>query len=60
MPVSLPHVYPARLVEAPLIRLPPGTWLLVAWTAVMLPVGLYASIHFDAGPMDQFQLLAHF
>jgi|NGEPerStandDraft_6_1074524.scaffolds.fasta_scaffold225473_2 hypothetical protein len=61
MPVSLPHVYPAQLVgHAPIARLPSGTWLLVAWTMVMLTVGLFASINLDAGPTDPFQLLANF
>jgi hypothetical protein len=60
MPVSLPHAYPARLLDTPSIGLPAGTSLLVVWAVVMLTVGLLASVYLDAGPMDEFQLLASF
>jgi hypothetical protein len=59
MPTSLPEIYPALIIEpVPAIRLPPGTWLLVAWTVVMLVVGFSASA--TTGAIDQFQLLANF
>src|ERR1700722_9993561 len=42
MPTSLPDTYPTEIVvDVPSIRLPPGTWLIVGWTVVMLAVGFY-------------------
>jgi hypothetical protein len=59
MPTALPEIYPAPIVEhVPAIRLPSGTWLLVAWTLAMLVVGFSATA--NTGAMDQFQLLANF
>ena len=61
MPTSLPNVYAAELVErVPWFRMPPGSWLLIIWTAVMLPFGLLASFSANTGAMDPFQLLANF
>jgi hypothetical protein len=59
MPTSVPEIYPALIVEpVPAFRLPPGTWLLVAWAVVMLVVGFAAPA--TTGAIDQFQLLANF
>jgi hypothetical protein len=61
MPTSVANVDPVEIVErVPLIRFPPGTWLLVGWTVIMLGVGLFPSFSADTGAMDQFQLLANF
>jgi hypothetical protein len=57
----LPDTYPAEIVvDVPSIRFPPGTWLIVGWTVVMLAVGFYATFVADVGAMDQFQLQALF
>ena len=61
MPTSLPDTYPVQVVvDVPSIRFPPGTWLIVGWTVVMLAVGFYATFVADVGAMDQFQLQALF
>ena len=61
MPTSLPDTYPTEIVvDVPSIRVPPGTWLIVGWTVVMLAVGFYATFVADVGAMDQFQLQAMF
>jgi hypothetical protein len=61
MPTSLPEIYPALIVEPiSVFRLPPGSWLLIIWTAVMLPIGLLASFSANTAALDQFQLLANF
>jgi hypothetical protein len=43
-----------------MIRFPPGTWLIIGWTVVMLPIGLWASFSAHTGAMDQFLLAATF
>jgi hypothetical protein len=59
MPTALPEIYPAPIIEpVPAIRLPSSTWLLVAWTLVLLVVGFSAPA--ASGAIDQFQLLADF
>jgi hypothetical protein len=64
MPISLSPTSTIHLAQGidhvPMIRFPPGTWLIIGWTVVTLGIGFWATFIANLGAMEQFQLAATF